>query len=128
MTDPHLEPLTIEKRAETKYTQLYLTASVKTKDYALHIKVRTDHGLHETETLNADFFDFEASNDCPLNGSCDCFWRALGRKETVDAEAVIDAAFERFKKNIDRVLETTWDCRCAIRDLGYSLPDFLASA
>jgi hypothetical protein len=118
MTDPHLDPLAIEKRAETKYTVLFLTASATTKEYSLHVKLRGAHGLHESETLDLTL-EMEGSDKCLLNGLGDCSWKGLGRKETVDAAAIIDATFERFKKHIDRVLETTWDHRCAVRDLGY---------
>lgn len=118
MTDPHFEPLMIEKREETKYTNLYLAVSATTKEYSLHIKLRDDHGLHEWETLD-EILEMESSGKCLLNGVGDCWWKGLGRKETIDAAAIIDATFDRFKKHIDRVLVTTWDYRCAIRDLGY---------
>ena len=113
MTDPHLEPLIIEKRAETKYTTLYLAASATTNEHSLHIKLRGGHGLHEIETLD-QFLEMEGSEKCSLGGIDACSWIGLGRKETIDAAAIIDARFERFKKYIDKVLETTWDFRCAI--------------
>jgi hypothetical protein len=124
MTDPHLEPFSMERYADTKYTRIYLTSSSTTKDYALHIKLRSDFGMHESETLDAEFFDLQFSSECSLNGARECFWMGLGKKETAASEAVINETFKRFSEHIDRLLVTAWDYRCALENLRCSSADF----
>lgn len=123
MTDPHLAPLVQADRAETKYATIYLAHSVLDKEYSLHIKIKQTRGLREWDTLT-EFLHLETSDGCTLNGTDSCVWVALGRKETSEGTAAIDGIFERYREHLDRVLETCWDYRCAMRDIGQPLPPF----
>lgn len=123
MTDPHLSGLAVIDRAETKYATIYLASSVPGNEYSLHIKIKQSRGLREWETIEA-FLHLEPSQKCTLNGPDGCCWLALGRKETSEGAAAIDAIFERYSKHLDRVIETCWDYRCAMRDIGLPLPPY----
>lgn len=120
--DPHLVPLQIERQAETRYARIYLAVHEKTRDCSLHVKLKADHGFHEEETLQF-YLELDRFEDCPFNGgSGRCFSDALGKKQTPEARAVIDATFERYRKHLDDVLMRTWDWRYSMREIGKPQP------
>jgi hypothetical protein len=121
MIDPHIEPLAVEKRFEGERVRIFLAVSEVTKEYSLHVKLNGEHGFDESETLER-ILELHDCADCRINGGGPCHWKALGRKETLDAAAVIDASFDRFRKNLEHVLEVVYDCRWALHQLGYSDP------
>lgn len=123
MTDPHLAPLLIADRAETKYATIYLAHSTPEKEFSLHVKLKQSRGMHEWETMMMAL-DVEQSRACTLNGTDSCIWRALGRKDTSQSAADIDGIFDRYGKHLDRVIEAGWDYRSAMRNIGHPLPPF----
>ena len=123
MTDPHLVPLLIADRCETKYVTIFLASSAGEKEFSLHIKLKQERGMHEWETMMLAL-ELEASEACTLNGIESCLWRALGRKETPQSAADISGIFERYGKHLDRVIETCWDYRSAMRNIGHPLAPF----
>lgn len=119
--NPHLVPLTIEKQAETRYARVYLALDAR-GDYSLHVKLKADHGFHEDDTL-AFYLELDRFEDCPFNGGDGrCFSDALGKKESSQSTAIIDATFERYKKHLDDVLVRTWDWRYSMREIGKPQP------